>query len=131
MQAMTQRARILVVEDDHELTTILKEIFNEVGYEVVTLNDARDIVPLVRQIQPWVVLMDYLLPTTNGGELCRQIKQDKTTQPVPVIICSGLASDELPLAEIGCNGYLPKPFDLDELVRQVEKAMRGHKADLP
>lgn len=130
MHTMNQRARILVVEDDQELTIVLKQIFDEVGYDVVTLNEAGNIVPFVKEVNPHVVLMDYKLPTLNGGELCLQIKDNPETRGIPVIICSGLLAEDLPLADIKCNGYLSKPFDLDELVRQVEKAMRGHKTDI-
>lgn len=122
-----QKARILVVEDDLELTSLIKDIFSDVGYEVITVSDADNIIQLVEEVQPNVVLLDYLLPNSNGGELCQQLKKQKHLQSIPVIISSGLSSEEVAPADCGCDSFLSKPFELDELVRVIEKALRGHK----
>lgn len=125
-----QKAKILVVEDDLDLTSLIKDVFNDIGYEVITVAEVEDIVKLVKEVQPNVVLMDYLLPQGNGGELCRQIKQNAQLQSIPVIISSGLSSEQVAVADYGGDSFLSKPFELDELVRLIEKALRGHKISI-
>ncbi len=125
-----QKARILVVEDDLDLTSLIHDVFNDVGYEVITVSDVDNIVALVDQVQPHVVLLDYLLPNSNGGELCMQIKQEERMQTIPVIISSGLSNEQVSPADYGCDSFLSKPFELDELIRLIEKALRGHKISI-
>jgi len=128
--SIQQKARILVVEDDLDLTGLINDVFSDVGYEVITVSEVEDIVALVDEVEPHVVLLDYILPKSNGGELCKQIKGDARFQSIPVIISSGLSKEQVALEEYGCDSFLSKPFDLDELIRLFEKALRGHKISI-
>ena len=130
MKASVQKARILVIEDDLDLTSLINDVFNDVGYQVITYSDVDDIVSLVDLVQPHVILLDYLLPNNNGGELCMQIKSNERMQGIPVIISSGLSNEQVCPADYGCDSFLSKPFELEELVRMIEKALRGHKISI-
>lgn len=125
-----QKAKILVVEDDLDLSDLIGSLFSDVGYEVIRVAEVDDIFALVEEVKPHVILLDYLLPKRNGGELCKQIKEDERFQSIPVIISSGLSREKIAVEEYGCDSFLSKPFDLDELIRLFEKALRGHKISI-
>lgn len=70
--------------------------------------------------KPDLVLLDYLLPGINGGELCGQIKRHQAFSKIPVIIYSAYPKVLTSLGDYGCDLFLPKPFDLDELAKHIE-----------
>lgn len=112
--------KILVIEDDHSLAEILVEFFHSTGYIVRTFSGTEDILQLTEQFNPDIVLLDYLLPKINGGELCSQIKRHGETMHIPVIIYSAFPKVMLSLGNYGCDAFVPKPFDLFDLVDQIE-----------
>jgi CheY-like chemotaxis protein len=71
--------KMLVVEDDPDLLYILEEVFKEEGYKYVMCKEVVDILPLAREHQPDLILLDYILPNINGGELCSQLKSEGYT----------------------------------------------------
>jgi DNA-binding response OmpR family regulator len=115
----TSTYRILVVENDQDLVSILQEVFKEEGYQYAIFSDVIDILPLATEYQPDLVLLDYVLPRINGGELCSQLKSVVETQDIPVIIYSAAPKAFLSLGDYGCDLFMPKPFDLDELVQKI------------
>lgn len=112
--------KILVIEDDSSLAEILDEFFRSIGYDVSTFSSTEDIIKLTERLNPDLVLLDYLLPKVNGGELCGQIKRHEKTKHIPVIIYSAFPKVMLSLGNYGCNAFLPKPFNLNDLVNQIE-----------
>lgn len=117
---------ILLVEDDESLTEILTELFNDEGYEVRCMKESEDILPLIGQFRPDLVLLDYVLPKVNGGELCSQIKKHRDFCSIPVIIYSAFSRVLLSLGDYGCDVFMEKPFDLNELLRKIEKLTATH-----
>jgi len=115
--------KILVVEDDGNLVEILEEFFRQVGYNVKVLNVVNNIIEVVGDFQPDLVLLDYLLPVSNGGELCSQIKRNEITCMIPVIIFSAYPKVLLSLGDYGCDAFIAKPFDLDNLLFHIEKCL--------
>ena len=82
--------------------------------------DAKDICTLAMEFKPNVIILDYFLQHTNGGELCSLLKSKVQTQGIPVIIYSAVTKDFLPLGDCGCDLFIPKPFDLDELIEKID-----------
>lgn len=114
---------ILIVENDDKLVEILNEFLPEQGYRVKFLPQAYDIRPIVKEYKPDLVLLDFLLPGVNGGELCSQIKRSEQLSHIPVIIFSAFPKVMLSLGDYGCNAFIAKPFDLSELISQIEACM--------
>lgn len=112
--------KILVIEDDPSLAEILIELFRFSGYVVHTSSGTEDILQLTEQFNPNLILLDYLLPKVNGGELCSQIKSNEKTKCIPVIIYSAFPKVMLPPGYYGCDAFLAKPFDLNDLIDQIE-----------
>lgn len=117
---------ILLVEDDESLTEILTELFSDEGYRIRCIRGTDDILPLMDQFRPDLVLLDYVLPKVNGGELCSQIKKHQDFCSIPVIIYSAYSRVLLSLGDYGCDVFMEKPFDLDELLKKIEELTARH-----
>lgn len=112
--------KILVVENDPDLNYILEEIFKDFGYEFKIHTQLLEIISEVQAYKPDLILLDYILPYRNGGELCSQLKREIETCSIPVIIFSASPKAFLSLGNYGCDLFIPKPFDLYDLIQQIE-----------
>jgi CheY-like chemotaxis protein len=116
--------RILLIEDDRDTAEIVSTFMKMTGYACHVKAETRDIVELVHWYQPDLVLIDYVLPLINGGELCSEIKRDKDYGRLPVIIYSAYPKIFLSLGLYHCDAFIPKPFDLDDLQGKIAKILR-------
>lgn len=123
----SKRERILVVEPDAALSEILTILFAERNYDVKVIPHADDIRPIADTFSPDLVLIEYYLPSVNGGELCTQLKEDHRFSHIPVIMYSAYPQLLWSVSDYGCDSFLGKPFDLDDLQRQVEKLLSKSK----
>ncbi|MDO7745025.1 MAG: response regulator [Pedobacter sp.] len=120
---------ILVIENDEKLVEILDEFLTEQGYTLHFRPQAYDIVPIIKELMPDLVLLDFLLPGTNGGELCMQIKKNEQLRHIPVIIFTAFPRVLLALEDYRCNAFISKPFDLLALVDQIEACIKEPQRD--
>jgi CheY-like chemotaxis protein len=109
--------RILLIEDDEAVRNVIEEALSD--YTVIATDDTSDIFKLIEEHKPDLVLMDYILPNINGGELCHLIKVNPITANLPVIIISGFPRILYSLGSYGCDAILEKPFDLSKLLETV------------
>ncbi|MBC7913753.1 MAG: response regulator [Pyrinomonadaceae bacterium] len=110
--------RILLIEDDAAVRSVIEEALAS-DYTVIATDDTSNIFGLIEEHKPDLVLMDYILPHINGGELCHQIKTNTLTANLPVIIISGYPQILYSLGSYGCDAILEKPFDLTKLLETV------------
>ncbi|TDQ11599.1 response regulator [Pedobacter metabolipauper] len=110
---------ILIIENDTDLLELLEEIFVHEGFQVRCLQETDDILRVLEDFNADLILVDYLLPGINGGELCAQVKRNSQTSHIPVIILSAYSQVLLSLGSYGCNAFVAKPFELKELVKEV------------
>jgi CheY-like chemotaxis protein len=124
--ASTERPRLLVVDDDAEITNSFEAIFRGEGYSVVTANDGAEALDLVRRGPPFaVVLLDLLLPDLDGWTVLRHIRQLAPTTRV-VILCADVDEEgEVEAFRLGAVDVLLKPPDVYKLLRFVEELTRG------
>jgi two-component system response regulator VicR len=116
---------ILIIENDGDLVEVLKELFSYEGYKVSVHQEVADIFPLIESFKPDIVLLDYLLPGINGGEICAQIKKNPETNKIPVIIFSAYPQVLLSLGSYGCNAFISKPFDLATMLDQINDCIEN------
>lgn len=109
--------KILIIDDDSAILDVLTECFTDEGYDVKAVTHVDDIFDLIDAFQPSVVLTDYILSGINGGEFCTQIKM--AYQNLPVVILSAYPKVMLSLGTYNCDLFVPKPFDVFKLVREV------------
>lgn len=112
---------ILVVEDDPSILELLSVALEEQGYEVELCADGQNVLEVARAESPALILLDLWIPGINGEEVTKLLKADDQTRHIPVVIVS--AQNDLPsvATRIGADGFLPKPFDLDNLFLLVQK----------
>jgi CheY-like chemotaxis protein len=120
------KGRILVVEDDADISKMLKIYFDSQGYEVLVAMRGNDALEICRTKLPNVVVLDIQLPDIDGYEICRILRSNTRTSYVPIIFLTQKdeRSDKIAGLELGADDYITKPFDIEELKLRVEGAIR-------
>lgn len=111
--------RVLILDNDPDVLDAMQEVLNYSGFEVKAIEETNDIFSVIDGFQPDVVLVDYILNGINGGEICHLIKSNPKTSHLPVIILSAYPRVINSLGFYGCDSFIAKPFELDDLVNQV------------
>ena len=117
--------KILVVEDEASLRTILRVQLEGAGYQVSTAEDGVDGLEKAQANPPDLVLLDLMMPRMDGSEVCRQLKANFMTSQIPVIMLTALGQLKEKVAglNIGANDYLTKPYSLEELLVRVRNIL--------
>jgi CheY-like chemotaxis protein len=120
------KGRILVVEDDVDISKMLRIYFDSQGYEVLVANRGNEALDTCRTKLPNVVVLDIQLPDIDGYEVCRSLRSNTRTSYVPIIFLTQKdeRSDKIAGLELGADDYITKPFDIEELKLRVEGAIR-------
>ena len=118
--------RIVVVEDERDLASLLAFQLEKEGYKVLTAHDGKSGYELVSCELPDLVLLDIMLPIISGVEVCKLLKKQKSTQGIPVIMltANGEEIDRVIGFEVGADDYVTKPFSLRELLLRIKVAVR-------
>ena len=111
--------RVLILDNDPDVLDAMQEVLNYSGFEVKAIEETDNIFSVIDDFQPDVVLVDYILNGINGGEICHLIKSNPKTNHLPVIILSAYPRVINSLGFYGCDSFIAKPFELDDLVNQV------------
>lgn len=116
--------RILVVDDDQDILEVLKYILEESGYVVDTLSDGHLLFDKIHEHTPDLILLDIMLGTVDGRELCKAIKSNEDTHKIPVIMVSAShTATGYFNADLGPNDFVAKPFDINDLLDTVHKQL--------
>src|SRR6266480_864933 len=119
-------ARILVVEDEEALTTLLQYNLDAEGYEVETVGRGDDAETMLREHSPDLVVLDWMLPGLSGIELCRRLRARPETKALPIIMLTarGEESERVRGLATGADDYIVKPFSVPELIARVRALLR-------
>jgi len=120
------RARMLLVEDDAALSELLEFHFRREDFEVMRTGDGEEALLLARERVPDIVLLDWMLESLSGLEVCRRLRRAPETQNVPIIMLTarGEEEDRVRGLETGADDYVTKPFSPRELVARVGAVLR-------
>jgi diguanylate cyclase (GGDEF)-like protein len=120
------KARLLVVEDDNDISNMLKIYFSSLGYDVDVAPRGTEALEKTRQVLPHLIVLDIMLPDIDGYEVCRNLRTSTRTSHIPVIFLTQKdeRSDKLQGLELGADDYITKPFDIEELKLRVQGAIR-------
>ncbi len=122
---MTMAAgRVLVVEDDEHVRDAVARALRYEGYDVRTAVDGDDALARVGEIQPDAVVLDVLMPGTDGLEVCRRLRERGDHTPVLMLTARHEVSDRVAGLDAGADDYLVKPFALDELLARLRALLR-------
>ena len=112
--------RLLILDDDPDVLEVMQEIFLYEGFEVKAIESTTDIFNEITDYKPHIIILDYILKGINGGEICHQIKTNHLTSAIPVVIVSAYTKVINSLGHYGCDSFIPKPFDITDLVSRVK-----------
>jgi len=120
------RARLLIVEDDTALAELLSFHFKREDFDVVQTPDGEEALLLARERVPDIVLLDWMVESLSGIEVCRRLRRAPETQNVPIIMLTarGEEEDRVRGLETGADDYVTKPFSPRELVARVGAVLR-------
>ena len=122
------KRKVLIVDDELDFLKITKLNLEETGkFEVMTSSNAKEIMSLLHNFRPEVILLDLLMPGIGGLEACDMLNNDPVGKGLPIIILSALDKDidKLSAYKKGVVDYLTKPIERDALIAKIEKALQA------
>ncbi|MDX2139512.1 MAG: response regulator [Chloroflexota bacterium] len=119
------KGRILVVEDDFDISNMLRIYFGAQGYDVQVAPKGADALSMTRKQLPNLIMLDIMLPDMNGYDVCRELRTTTRTSHIPIIFLTQKdeRSDKIQGLELGADDYITKPFDIEELKLRVQNAI--------
>jgi two-component system, OmpR family, alkaline phosphatase synthesis response regulator PhoP len=124
---------ILVVEDEEDIRELLKYNLEKEGYQVFGAGTGEEALRAVRDRRPDLILLDLMLPGIDGLEVCRRVRGEAQTQPLPIIMLTakGEEADIVTGLELGADDYIVKPFSPRVLLARLRAALRRRSQPLP
>jgi two-component system alkaline phosphatase synthesis response regulator PhoP len=119
--------KILITEDSPTILEILKSVLVEEGYEVIAATDGQQALEMARTEKPDLIILDLLLPKTDGYKVCRMLKFDEKYRNIPIIMLTSRTneSDEKLGREVGVDAYIRKPFQPEMIIDQIRKLLNA------
>jgi DNA-binding response OmpR family regulator len=112
---------VLVVDDDESILDAICLLLEDFGYVVETLSNGDETAAAVEELCPSVVLLDVLMSGIDGREICKNLKKSELTKNTPVIMLSAHPGVAKKISEVGADGFLSKPFEVEELLNVISK----------
>ena len=124
---MTQK-KLLIIEDDRSLASVVEYNFANSGYEVFCAHDGQDGINQARSRLPDIILLDLMIPVVDGIEVCRQLRAESATRETPIIMVTAKSEevDQLIGFSVGADDYVIKPFSVRVLLEKVKTLLRRH-----
>ena len=118
--------RILIVEDEDSLATLLQYNLEKEGYEVTAAGDGEEALLQVQERLPDLIVLDWMLPKVSGIEVCRRLRQRPESRNVPIIMLTarGEETDRIRGLDTGADDYVVKPFAMSELAARIRAVLR-------
>ena len=115
-------AKILIVDDDEQATTLLEKVLAIKGHQATSLNDSAETIQVATSTSPDLILLDLMMPEPNGFEVCKMLRADPNLSQIPIVIITAMDDNESKETAYaaGANDYLTKPFRIDALAEAIE-----------
>ena len=122
-------SHIFVAEDEENIVSLLKYNLEKEGYKVSTSDNGEDALNQIRDKNPDLILMDWMMPNLSGIEISKQLKRDKKYNDIPIIMLTakGEEEDKLKAFDVGTDDYVTKPFSQKELNARIKSLLRRTK----
>ena len=111
--------KILIVDDDVQVTSLLKKYLASKNFEIITLNQSSKAIQMANLIHPDLFILDLMMPPPDGFELCTMLRADPNFAQTPILIITAMDISNSKATSFGANDYIAKPFNLDEIVSRV------------
>lgn len=113
--------KILIIEDDKDITEAIELLLSTRGYNPLIMAEIKNVFKKIVKEKPDLIILDYLLSGSDGCRICTEIKKNKRTKQIPVIMVSAHPSAKKSMIECGANAFLAKPFAVNDLLDQIKK----------
>ena len=123
---MSNKSKILIVDDEPMIRRILSTRLNMAGYDVVLANDGEEALTVFKQESPDLIVLDVMMPKLNGLEVCQELRKS-TDIPIIMLTALGDVADRITGLQLGADDYLPKPFSPKELEERINAILRRFK----
>jgi two-component system phosphate regulon response regulator PhoB len=122
----TNKPYILIVEDEAPLVTLLRYNLEKQGFRVEDAGDGGEALTRITEAPPDLLLLDWMLPTMSGIELCRQLRRRPATRALPIIMLTARAEDQDAIRglDTGADDYITKPFSTEALIARIRALLR-------
>ena len=115
--------RILVVDDDIDILTVVQLVLESNGFEVAAISNWQQIYPRIDDFKPDLILLDVSLGTQDGRNICKQLKSDNKTKNISVILFSANHKVEKSVSECLADSFISKPFDINNLIEGINNQL--------
>lgn len=117
---------VLVIEDEASLVTMLRYNLEKDGFNVAEASDGEEAMTVADEVEPDVIILDWMLPRMSGIEVCRQLRRKSSTRNVPILMLTarGEEVDKVRGLNVGADDYMTKPFSLPELLARMRALLR-------
>ena len=121
------KKKIMIIDDEIEVCESLMNLLSLSGYEVETVNKAKEAFAKVKLFKPDLIILDLLMPEIGGFELCEIFNNDPELRKIPIIVVSALGgyTDIKRAYILGVVGYITKPYEISHLLREIKKILGG------
>lgn len=115
--------KVLIVDDEQDIVETLKFVIETKGYECLCAYDGEEGLMLAKQEMPDLIILDVMMPKINGFKISRLLKYDNKYKDIPILMVTARSQDEDKLIgeETGVNEYVTKPFEIDEIMKKIDK----------
>jgi two-component system KDP operon response regulator KdpE len=127
---MTQQQSIMVVDDEPGLRKLLNLLFSNAGYRVSEASSGAECLALLRSTNPDLIVLDIMMPEMDGREVCQRIRSDENMIPILMLTARTQSRDIVAGLDCGADDYMPKPFDMDELLARVRALLRRGQSSM-
>ncbi len=123
---------VLIVEDEVAIVTLLRYNLEREGFRVYSTGDGEEAVAMVKDYKPDIIVLDWMLPSMSGIEICKQLRWDQATKAIPIIMLSarGEEGDRIRGLDAGADDYIVKPFSPAELIARIRAVFRRFRPAL-
>src|SRR3954451_12227312 len=125
------RTRVLIIEDERDLTQVLTYNLQREGFETVLAHDGQEGLRKAQTLLPDLIILDLMLPTLGGLEVCRELRAGERTRNIPILMLTARAeeTDQVVGFSLGADDYVTKPFSVKVLLQRLKAIQRRREGE--
>ena len=120
-------SKIVIVDDSRDLLEVLEFFLEEKGYEVETATKQADLIDIIKSFSPDLIILDIYLQGEDGREICKKLRKQESAKYLCILMFSASTKALINYKEYGADGFIEKPFGLNEIVEKIEATLETCK----
>jgi DNA-binding response OmpR family regulator len=117
-------SKILVVDDDVDILSVMEILLSMKGFDVEVTSKGENTIPKIESFKPDLILLDVLISGHDGRTICKELKTNKSTKDIPVIMFSAHPGAAATIGDYGADDFIAKPFDVNNLMQKVNNHLK-------